>query len=210
MLATDSEQSLRDQATGRWRRSKSMNEFEFLAVFISIVIGLGVTHILYGLARQIHNRSEQKVAELHFVWTLNVVLILLLNWWVLFLWVDYPAWSFDIYLLLIGWAIALYMLSVILYPPDIRKEDSFEEIFEQNRKWLFGTFVVFVGLDIAQTAVRDQLLEPKIYLPFVLHYAALAAIGIPLSNKRYQRFLAWYFLITLVLWCLVVRRLLGS
>ena len=187
-----------------------MNEFEFLAVFISIVIGLGVTHILYGLARQIHNRSEQRVSELHFVWTLNVVLILLLNWWVLFLWVDYPAWSFDIYLLLIGWAIALYMLSVILYPPDIKKKDSFEEIFEQNRKWLFGTFVVFVALDIAQTAVRDQLLEPKIYLPFVLHYAVLAAIGIPVANERYQRFLAWYFLITLVLWCLVVRRLLGT
>jgi hypothetical protein len=34
-----------------------MDEFEFLAVFISIAIGLGVTHILYGLARQIHNRS---------------------------------------------------------------------------------------------------------------------------------------------------------
>lgn len=187
-----------------------MNEFEFLAVFISIVIGLGVTHILYGLARLIHNRGQQQVAMLHFVWTLNVVLILLLNWWVLFLWADYPAWSFDIYLLLIGWGIALYMLAVILYPPDIKKEDSFEEIFEQNRKWLFGTFIVFVALDVAQTAVRGQLLEPKIYLPFVLHYAALAAIGIPVANKRYQIFLAWYFLITLVLWCLVVRRLLGS
>ena len=187
-----------------------MNEFEFLAVFISIVIGLGVTHILYGIARQIHNRGRQQVAMLHFIWTLNVILILLLNWWVLFLWADYPAWSFDIYLLLIGWGIALYMLAVILFPPDISKEDSFEEIFEQNRKWLFGTFVVFVVLDVAQTAVRGQLLEPKIYLPFVLHYAALAAIGIPVANKRYQIFLAWYFLITLVLWCLVVRRLLGG
>ena len=187
-----------------------MNEFEFLAVFISIVIGLGVTHVLYGLARLIHNRGQQQVAVLHFIWTLNVVLILLLNWWVLFLWADYPAWSFDVYLLLIAWAIALYMLAVILYPPDIKIEDTFEEIFEQNRKWLFGTFVIFVALDVAQTAVRGQLLEPRIYLPFVLHYAALAAIGIPVANKRYQNFLAWYFFITLVLWCLVVRRLLGT
>lgn len=187
-----------------------MNEFEFLAVFISIVIGLGVTHILHGLARLIHNRGQQQVSMLHLIWTLNVVLILLLNWWVLFLWADYPAWSFDIYLLLIGWGIALYMLAVILYPPDIKKGESFEEIFEQNRKWLFGTFVVFVAFDVAQTAVRGQLSEPKMYLPFVLHYAALAAIGIPVANRRYQVFLAWYFLIALILWCLVVRRLLGS
>lgn len=187
-----------------------MNKFEFLAVFISIIVGLGVTHILYGLARIIHNRGQQPMAKLHFVWTLNVLLILLLNWWVLFLWADYPAWSFDIYLLLIGWGIALYMLAVILYPPDIKVEDSYEEIFERNRKWLFGAFVIFVALDVAQTAVRGQLFEPKIYLPYVLHYAVLAAVGIPVANKRYQSFLAWYFLITLILWSLIVRRLLGN
>ena len=187
-----------------------MNEFEFLAVFISIVVGLGVTHILHGLARLIHSHGGQRVSRLHFVWTLNVLLILLLNWWVLFLWADYAAWSFDVYLLLIGWGIALYMLAVILYPPEISKEDSYAEIFERNRKWLFGTFVIFVALDVAQTAVRGQLLEPRIYLPFVLHYAVLTAIGIPFANRRYQDFLAFYFLITLTLWCLVVRRLLGG
>ena len=187
-----------------------MNEFEFLAVFISIVVGLGVTHILYGLSRLIHNRGQQALAPLHFIWTLNVLLILLLNWWVLFLWADYPGWSFDIYLLLIGWGIALYMLAVILYPPDIKLEDSYEEIFRRNRTWLFGAFIIFIALDVAQTAVRGELFEPAIYLPFVLHYAALAAIGIAVPSKRYQYFLAWYFLITLTLWCLFVRRLLGT
>jgi len=101
-------------------------------------------------------------------------------------------------------------LAVILYPPDIKSEDSYEELFERNRKWLFGAYVVFILLDIAQTAVRGQLFEPKIYLPFVLHYLVLSAIGIPVANKRYQTFFAWYMLITLVLWCLIIRRLLGN
>jgi len=187
-----------------------MNEFEFLAVFISIVVGLGVTHILYGVARLIYTRDRHQMATIHFVWTLNVILILLLNWWVLFLWADHPAWSFDVYLLLIGWGIALYMLAVVLYPPDITGEVSYEELFEKNRKWLFGTFITFIALDIAQTAVRGQLFEPKYYLPFVLHYAMLTAVGIPVANKRYQIFLAWYVLITLTLWSLVIRRILGS
>ena len=137
-----------------------------------------------------------------------MLLILLLNWWVLFLWSDYPTWSFDIYLLLIAWGIALYMLTVVLYPPDIRSNEHYDELFEQNRKWLFGTFGLFVLLDIAQTAVRGELFKPKIYLPFVIHYAVLMGIGIPLGNRRYQTFLAWYVLITLILWCLFVRRLL--
>jgi hypothetical protein len=187
-----------------------MNEFEFLAVFISIVVGLGVTHILYGLARIIHNRDSLRLDTLHFIWTVNVLLILLLNWWVLFLWADYPEWSFDIYLLLIGWGITLYMLSVVLYPPDTRREETYGMLFEKNRKWLFGAFIVFILLDIAQTAVRGQLFEPKIYLPFVLQYGVLAAIGIPVGNRRYQLFYAWYTLVTLTLWCLFVRRLLGG
>ena len=187
-----------------------MNEFEFLAVFISIVVGLGVTHILYGVARLIHTRDRHRMATIHFVWTLNVILILLLNWWVLFLWVDHPKWSFDVYLLLIGWGISLYMLAVVLYPPDIAGEDSYEELFEKNRKWLFGTFIIFAAFDVLQTAVRGQLFEPKYYLPFVLHYVALTAVGIPVSNKRYQNFLAWYVLVTMTLWSLVIRRFLGS
>ena len=187
-----------------------MNEFEFLAVFISIVVGLGVTHILLGLARIIHARDQQPVSSLHMVWTINVLLILLLNWWVLFLWADFLAWSFDIYLLLIGWGISLYMMAVVIYPPDIQRGDSYDAIFEKNRKWLFGTFVTFVLLDIAQTAVRGQLFQPKIYLPFVLHYVVLAIIGIFVPNRRYQAFFGWYMLVTLSLWSLVVRRFLGG
>lgn len=102
------------------------------------------------------------------------------------------------------------MLAVVLYPPDIRGDESYGNLFEQNRKWLFGTFIVFVLLDIAQTAVRGQLFQPIIYLPFVLHYMVMAAVGIPVANKRYQAFFAWYMLVTLVLWSLIIRRLLGT
>ena len=165
---------------------------------------------LYGLARLIYTRDRKQFARLHFTWTLNVLLILLLNWWAFFLWAGQDEWTFDIYLLLSVWGIALYMLSVVLYPPDIRPDESYDELFEQNRKWLFGTFVVFILIDIAQTAVRGQLLQPKIYLPFVLHYAILSAIGIFVGNRRYQGFFAGYILITLVLWSLVVRRILGG
>jgi len=187
-----------------------VNEFEFLAVFISIVIGLGVTHILHGVGRIIHNRDRQRISSLHLMWTANVLLILLLNWWVFFLWAGHEAWSFDIYLLLILWGISLYMLSVILYPPDLRDAESYEDLFERNRKWLFGTFIVFTLLDIAQTWVRGQLFDPPVYLPYVLHYAVLAAIGIPVRSRHYQLFLATYTLVTLVLWCVIVRRLLGG
>jgi len=45
-------------------------------------------------------------------------------------------------------------------------------------------------LDIVQTAVRGELFQPPIYLPYVLHYAVPAAAGIPVANERYQAFFA--------------------
>lgn len=74
-------------------------------------------------------------------------------------------WSFDIYQLLIGWGIALYMLAVTIFPPNLRGNEDFESVFANNRKWLLGTFLIFMVLDITQTAVRGQLFEPRIYLP---------------------------------------------
>jgi hypothetical protein len=70
--------------------------------------------------------------------------------------------------------------------------------------------VAFVLLDIAQTAVRGQLLQPKIYLPFVLHYVVLAVIGMFVPSRRYHALFGWYTLVTLSLWSLVVRRFLGG
>ncbi|MEJ2153435.1 MAG: hypothetical protein P8Y29_10955 [Gemmatimonadota bacterium] len=102
------------------------------------------------------------------------------------------------------------MLAVVLYPPDIRGDESYFDLFERNRKWLFGTFIVFLLLDVAQTAVRGQLFDPPIFLPYVLHYAVLSGLGIFLDNKRFQAFFAWYMLLSLVLWSVVVRRILGG
>jgi len=187
-----------------------LDEFEFLAVFVSIVIGIGVTHILRGLARIIYNREQHKFSTLHFLWSINALVAMLLNWWVFFLWADHAVWSFDKYLLLIMWAISLYMLAVVLYPPDIRRDVSYTKLFWRNRQWILGTFVAVVLLDIAQTAVRGQLFQPVYYLPYVLHYVVLSVVGIFVASRRYQIFFAWYLLASLFIWSFGIRRLLGA
>ena len=102
------------------------------------------------------------------------------------------------------------MLSVILYPPDIRGDESYAELFERNRQWLFATFILTTVLDIALTALRGDLLNPPIYLPYVLHFTLLAAVAIVVRNRRFHLIFAWYTLVSLTVWSLVVRRLLPA
>jgi hypothetical protein len=41
-----------------------------------------------------------------------------------------------------------------------------------------------------------------------LRYALLAGVGLIVSRRGYDRFFAWYQLVTLLIWALVVRRVL--
>lgn len=62
-----------------------MSEFEYLAVFVSIIFGISVTHILSGVVRSFY-RNERD--ETHFVLTAFFFLVLILNWWTGIAWKD--------------------------------------------------------------------------------------------------------------------------
>jgi hypothetical protein len=92
-----------------------MSSFEFIAALMSIIIGLGVTNLLAGAGRAFYRRKENPLDEVHIVFTLATLLLLVLQWWVTFKWNAEVTWSFDRFLVLIVWTITLYMLTVFLY-----------------------------------------------------------------------------------------------
>ena len=186
-----------------------MSEFEFLAILVSIIIGLGATRLLSGAGGAIYRRHTNPLDEVHMVWTVTVLLLLVLNWWVIFAWRDETQWSFDTFLVLIMWAVSHYMLVIALYPPDLSDADLLSELFPRNRVWFFSNLAVLAGLDIVQTAMRGDLFRPVYYLPFVGHYIALAVAGIVVRRHAFDRFFAWYMLVTMLAWSLVVRRFLS-
>ena len=77
-----------------------MSEFEYLAVFVSIIFGISVTHILRGTIRSIY-RGE--IDHTHFVLTAFLFFVLILNWWVGFSWVEQEVWSFDLFIVIVIW-----------------------------------------------------------------------------------------------------------
>jgi hypothetical protein len=185
-----------------------MSSFEFIAALMSIIVGLGVTNLLAGAGRAFYRRKENPLDEVHIVLTAATLLLLSLQWWVTFKWNTEIQWSFDKFLVLIVWTITLYMLTVFLYPPDLSEAEEHQGRFERNRSGYYSAFIAMCLLDILQTGIHADLFDPPWYLPFIGHYAVLAAIGLFVRSRGYDRFFAWYQLITLLAWSLVVRRLL--
>ncbi len=185
-----------------------MSSFEFIAALMSIIIGLGVTNLLAGAGRAFYRRRENPLDEVHIVLTVATLLLLVLQWWVTFKWNTEINWSFDKFLVLIVWTVTLYMLTVFLYPPDLSEAEEHQGRFERNRSGYYSTFIAMCLLDIAQTAVHGDLFHPIWYVPFVGQYALLAGGGLIAGRRGYDRFFAWYQLVTLLVWALVVRRFL--
>jgi len=61
-----------------------MTEFEYLAVLVSLILGLGVTHLWAGVGQMIHRRGRTKLDPAHVLWTAATFWTLILNWWVFF------------------------------------------------------------------------------------------------------------------------------
>ncbi len=186
-----------------------MTEFEYLAVLVSLILGLGIAHLLLGVGRMIQRREEMKLDAVHLLWTGAVFWTLILNWWVFFQSQSVTQWSFDYFLVVIIWAVLFFLLAVLLFPPDLETQD-YAEVFARNRAWFLGLFASTSVADIALTAMRGDLFDPPIYLPFALHFGVLGVIGIFVQSRRFHVLLAGYVLGIGLTWSLVVRRFLGG
>ncbi len=180
-----------------------MTEFEFLSVLISIIFGLALTQIMSGAVRSLYNGEFN---ENQIVYTFFTIVVLVLDWWVSFSWNINPQWSFGTFLVLVLWAMSHYGIAAAMYPPTTEKSWS----FVRRRRYFLAAFIVMVCLDILTTAVRGSLFTPWYYLPFVGHFILVSGIGVYFDTNRLHRFIAWWLLITVLSWSLLVRTLLSE
>src|SRR5438094_9872068 len=101
-----------------------MSSFEFIAELMSIIISLGVTNLLAGAGRAFYRRKENPIDEVDIVLTVATLLLLVLQWWVTFRWNTEVNWTFDKFLVLTAWNVALYLVTVFLYSPDLSAQDE--------------------------------------------------------------------------------------
>ncbi|MCX7357654.1 MAG: hypothetical protein NT015_05875 [Alphaproteobacteria bacterium] len=129
-----------------------MSTFEFISVFISIIFGLGLAHLLTNAMAHVFQRklSYERGAYLSFT-----TMLVLGQWWTLFRWRDFETWTFDAFAILVLWALTVFAMPVALYPPN---EDVRAEI--KHRRTFLSLFFAMGVLDLAQTAMLGDLFQP--------------------------------------------------
>jgi hypothetical protein len=130
--------------------------FEYVAVLTSIVVGLGMTHLLQGTARLIQHPERGRPYWIHLGWVLYMFLMSIFWWWWEFRLGSLEAWTFQVYAFVILFAVTVYLLCALLFPSDLEGYDGFKGYFYSRRAWFFGTFVLYQLVDFGDTMLKGD------------------------------------------------------
>lgn len=176
-------------------------------VLTSIIIGLGITHLLLGLSATIDRVSGDKPMMMG--WVSWLWLTFLFVWMIQFWWWEYRLleilknWSQWNYLLVISYAVALFLLVAILVP---RKWDldDLNQHFLSKRRWFYSLFLLAFAIDVMDSYMKGGW--PYIRAAGLVNYmqqiAALPAAVIGFRSAKIRvhlvlaaLFLAWQIII---------------
>jgi hypothetical protein len=157
-----------------------LSVFEYLGVLLSVVIGLGLTHLLTGLSKTIHHRDTLRTYWVHLMWVFNIALYIVAIWWGMFWWSGQSSWSFLQFLFILLYAIVLFLLASLLFPWDMTPDQDLEEHFWRTRPWFFSILATAWLIDIPETVLKGQ--EglrgiPSAYAIFATIHVTLAIVA---------------------------------
>jgi hypothetical protein len=175
-----------------------MSVFEYLGVLLSVVMGLGMTHVLIGISKMIHHRDTVRVYWVHLWWAVNVLVYVIAIWWGMFWWSSLNEWSFFNFLFVILYAIALFLLASLLFPWDLPEDFDPESHFYAHRRWFFGILFIAWCIDVPETVFKAQVglrALPTAYLGWATVILVLAATAAWTDSKRFHAFYAVFWLV---------------
>lgn len=151
-----------------------MSAFDYLAVLLSIVLGLGITQMLTGFAALARARDRTRLYWPALVQMAVVFLIHVQVWWALFGLRGIQHWTFAQFLVVLMQPVTVYMMAAFI-TPDFSSEGEVDlrQAYFREARWFFGALVATLLVSIAKSLViYGQLPRP---VDLAGHAAFLAA-----------------------------------
>jgi len=123
-----------------------MTPFEYVTVLISIILGLGITQIVTGVADMVHQWERIKLYWPHMLWIVFVFFLHVEEWWVIYDMRQVHTWALPMFLFVILYPINLFILARILFPfGSSDSQTDFREFYFKNCRKFF-VWVILLSL----------------------------------------------------------------
>ncbi len=124
-----------------------MSPFEYVIVLVSIILGLGITTILTGIAELIKHNNFRWYTPYN-IWIILVFVLHIHEWWVSYSLKTVQAWHLPMFLFIILYPIILYVLAHLLFPSDPKEEFNPEEFYFKSYPRFFICAIIALVLSI--------------------------------------------------------------
>ena len=166
-----------------------MSLFEFVLVMVSLVIAIGVTHLLRHVSQLVRLRAEVELGAVPLLWMVTLFLYAVGYWWALWDW-RVLEWTFPGFVFLLLAPMLLYLAITLIAAPEAAKaRGSTVTAFETIRRpflLVLAAFQVLVSFDgwvLGTEPIWNQLRWVQTGL-FAMYVVGVAVPLAPLHTWR--------------------------
>ena len=166
-----------------------MDIYMHARVLFTIILGLGVSRLLSGVARIVQHPKEYKVYWVHLLWSLFVFLYLIHFWWWEYRLQVIQQWTFPLYFFISMYAGIQYLLCVLLFPEEMADYNGFKEYFYSRRQWIFSLMTILFVADLADTFIKGAAYVHSLgsfYYVRTILYILLSVAAIRIKDERFH------------------------
>lgn len=159
-----------------------MSPFEYVIVLISIILGLGITTILTGIAEWIKHAHRSRLYAPYLIWIVLVFVMHVHEWWVSYSLKSITRWPMSLFMFIVLYPINLYVLAHLLFPADFKSGIDSRAFYLSNYRKIFVSVCIMVMLSMIEniTLLNRSLFEQ---LPHVIVLSILIGFIVMRTTK---------------------------
>jgi hypothetical protein len=165
-----------------------MDEFSYLSVLLSVILGLAVTQILQGFRGLLLSRTRIKVYWPVIAWALFILLVCVQNWWSMFGMRNRHDWAFLQFTVVLLNTIFIYMIAGLVFP-DLSGEKvvDLKQSFYAHRGWFFSLALGAIVVSVCKDLVLGGKLPDPTNLTFHAIFAVTLLTGALTRREGYHK-----------------------
>jgi hypothetical protein len=139
-----------------------MTQFEFVLVFVSIVVAFAVSDVLASWGEQIRLRRRIRHYALHTAWSALLLFVMMQVWWSLWALNEQTGWTFPQYLALGVPFLTIALMAYILTPNLDEAEADIRRHYFDISRWFFslGAFYLVAWAFFSYAVLGSPVNEP--------------------------------------------------
>lgn len=164
-----------------------MDEFSYISVLLSVILGLAVTQILKGFRGLVLSRARVQIYWPVIIWAALLLLVCFQNWWSMSGLRHRENWTFLQFAVVLLNTILIYMVAGLVFPDFFGEQVDLKENFYAHRGWFFSLAVAVIVASLCKPLVLDHQLADPIDLLFHAIFGVTFLIGALTRSERYHK-----------------------